>query len=413
VLTDADCDGVLTADDCDDGDTTSTTVEADGDCDGVLTADDCDDSDSGSTTVLTDADCDGVLTAGDCDDGDAGSGTVSTDADCDGVLTADDCDDTDAGSGTVSADADCDGVLTEDDCDDADATSVYDMDCDGVPTEDDCDDDSATLGSIVMDPDCDGVNGYLSSYGGKMVTIEAQTFNMGCTDGMSSCSSNEFPVHSVTLTSNFYVAETEVTQEQYLDVMGTNPSIFDSCGSDCPVENMTWHQAAYFANAVSTAEALTECYTCTGTALDAYCEEEVGPYDCGGYRLPTEAEWEAAARCGEDTLYAGSSVADNVAWFSTNSRSMTHPVASKSANGCGLYDMSGNVWEWTGDWYESDFYETSPDSDPAGASTGTVRSGRGGCWAYLPVQIRVPFRFGRFPTLHGSYLGFRLARTEL
>jgi sulfatase modifying factor 1 len=193
--------------------------------------------------------------------------------------------------------------------------------------------------------------------------------------------------------------------------MGTNPSALSSCGLDCPVENVTWHQAAAFANAVSAEELLSECYTCDGAGLDTLCEEAIGPYACGGYRLPAEAEWEAAARCGEDTLYAGSIVADDVAWFSRNSTSTSHPVAAKSANACGLYDMSGNVWEWTGDWYDSNYYETSPDSDPEGPVTGTGRSGRGGCWDYMADSIRVPFRFGRSPALHGSYLGFRVART--
>jgi formylglycine-generating enzyme required for sulfatase activity len=361
--------------------------------------------------VSTDGDCDGVLTADDCDDTNPASATLATDGDCDGVPTEDDCDDSDAESETVATDGDCDGVLTADDCDDTDPTTVDDMDCDGVDAEDDCDDYDAELGSIILDPDCDGVDGYIASYGGLMVTIEDQTFDMGCTDGMSDCSSNESPVHSVTLTSSFYVSQTEVTQGQYLGVTGTNPSVFDECGEDCPVENVTWHQAADFANAVSVEEGLTECYTCTGSDSDVDCEEAVGPYDCDGYRLPTEAEWEAAARCGEDTLYSGSVVADDVAWFALNSSSVTHPVGNKSSNACGLHDMSGNVWEWTGDWYGSTYYESSPDSDPEGLSSGTTRAGRGGCWAYLATSVRVSFRFGRAPSLHGSYLGFRLARS--
>jgi formylglycine-generating enzyme required for sulfatase activity len=327
------------------------------------------------------------------------------------VLTADDCDDGDDFSTTVESDGDCDGVLTADDCDDEDDTTIYDMDCDGVLADEDCDDGSATLGDIVIDPDCDGTEGYLSIYGGFMVTIPDQTFDMGCTDGMSACSSNEFPVHTVTLSSTFYVSETEVTQGQYLDLMGTNPSVLSGCGLECPVENVTWHMAADFANAVSEAELLAECYTCTGSGLDTECEEAVGPYDCEGYRLPAEAEWEAAARCGEDTLYAGSDVPGEVAWFSLNSGSTSHPVAMLSANACGLYDMNGNVWEWTGDWYESDFYEVSPELDPVGASSGETRSGRGGCWGFMNNSNRVPFRFGRSPAVHGSFLGFRLART--
>ena len=147
------------------------------------------------------------------------------------------------------------------------------------------------------------------------------------------------------------------------------------------------------------------------TLSPAHSSEVAGPRPATAVFEPAEAEWEAAARCGEDTLYAGSIVADDVAWFSRNSGFSSHRVATKSANACGVYDMSGNVWEWTGDWYDSAYYETSPDSDPEGPISGVGRSGRGGCWDYMAVSIRVPFRFGRSPTLHGSYLGFRLART--
>ena len=133
---DADCDGVLTADDCDDDNVDSTTIETDADCDGILTAEDCDDDNVDSTTIATDADCDGVLTADDCNDNNGDSTTIATDADCDGALTADDCDDNNAESTTIATDADCDGVLTADDCDDNDVDSTTtiatDADCDGT-----------------------------------------------------------------------------------------------------------------------------------------------------------------------------------------------------------------------------------------------------------------------------------------
>ena len=157
---DADCDGVLTADDCDDADETLGAIAEDEDCDGVLTADDCDDADETLGAIAEDGDCDGVLTADDCDDADATLGDITEDADCDGVLTADDCDDGDAALGAITEDGDCDGVLTADDCDDADATLgaiTEDGDCDGVLTADDCDDADVTLGDRTLDEDCDGV----------------------------------------------------------------------------------------------------------------------------------------------------------------------------------------------------------------------------------------------------------------
>ncbi len=154
-----DCDGVPTANDCDDMDDTIGSSAMDMDCDGVPTANDCNDMDDTVGSNAMDMDCDGVATADDCNDMDASLGATSADADCDGVLTAADCDDNDAGLGAIAADADCDGVLTAVDCDDNDAgvgSNAGDMDCDGVATADDCDDMDDSLGAIAEDTDCDG-----------------------------------------------------------------------------------------------------------------------------------------------------------------------------------------------------------------------------------------------------------------
>ena len=149
--------------------------------------------------------------------------------------------------------------------------------------------------------------------------------------------------------------------------------------------------SAAFANAVSDSEGLEQCYTCTGSGTSTDCSIAVEPYSCGGYRLPTEAEWEAAARCGEDTLYAGSTVIGDVAWYSSNSGYTTHTVATKASNACGLYDMSGNLWEWTQDWYLSSYYSSSPGTDPVGTS-GDYRVLRGGSWHHNPTDARVANR---------------------
>ena len=144
IADDGDCDGTLTADDCDDADADSTIVADDGDCDGTLSAEDCDDADADSLTTAEDGDCDGTLTADDCDDADADSTIVAEDGDCDGTLTADDCDDADADSTIIAEDGDCDGTLTADDCNDADPaslTTTEDGDCDGYLTADDCNDE--------------------------------------------------------------------------------------------------------------------------------------------------------------------------------------------------------------------------------------------------------------------------------
>lgn len=159
IADDADCDGILTADDCDDNDIDSSAIADDADCDGIITEEDCDDSDATSTIIADDGDCDGVPTANDCDDADEASTVMVDDGDCDGVLTADDCDDTNAASTVVANDGDCDGIVTDEDCDDTDETStaiVDDGDCDGVRTEDDCDDTNAASTVVANDGDCDG-----------------------------------------------------------------------------------------------------------------------------------------------------------------------------------------------------------------------------------------------------------------
>ena len=157
---DADCDGVLTANDCDDSDSLSTIVANDGDCDGITTNDDCDDADPFSSAIADDGDCDGIYTLDDCDDADPSSTSVFIDGDCDGVMTNDDCNDSDSGSTILANDGDCDGTLTAEDCDDADPSSTVsaqDGDCDGVLTVDDCDDADPMSTVLALDGDCDGV----------------------------------------------------------------------------------------------------------------------------------------------------------------------------------------------------------------------------------------------------------------
>jgi formylglycine-generating enzyme required for sulfatase activity len=437
--TDADCDGTISSRDCDDGDASSTVTAEDGDCDGTLTAADCDDGESTSTVVAEDADCDGILTADDCDDDDPDSTDIHRDLDCDGTLGISDCDDEDPDSTVMAEDADCDGVLTAADCDDEDASTVYDMDCDGVLTADDCDDEDAastivsadgdcdgalttddcddgdaTSTVLAEDSDCDGREDYLADHGGRMLKIDAQTFEMGCTSGMSDCAFSESPAHFVTLTNDFYIGETEVTQGEYEAMMGTSPSYFSSCGTDCPVEYVSWYMSAAFANAVSDSEGLEQCYTCTGSGTSTSCSIAVEPYSCGGYRLATEAEWEAAARCGEDTLYAGSTVLGDVGWSWPIISSSPHSVATKASNACGLYDMSGNVWEWTQDWWDTLYYYSSPDTDPwrTGGDSGGLRIRRGGSWQGEPADARVSARKSSYPDERATHLGLRLVRTS-
>jgi formylglycine-generating enzyme required for sulfatase activity len=367
----------------------------------VTNDDDCDDSTAMRAPGLSEI-CDGI--DNDCDES-VDEGLMVTyyrDWDGDGYGDPDDS--------IIACSSDGSYVTNDDDCDDADGETSPDAieECDGE--DNDCD-------GVVDDGECGSGDEYVAAHGGTMILIAAQTFEMGCTAGMSSCSPDESPAHFVTLTNDFYIGETEVTQGEYEAMMGTNPSYFsgdywiDTCGSDCPVEMLSWHMAAAFANAVSDSEGLEQCYTCTGSGTSTDCSIAVEPYSCGGYRLPTEAEWEAAARCGEDTVYAGSTVIGDVAWYNGNSESTTHTVATKASNACGLYDMSGNVFEWTQDWYSSSYYGSSPGTDPVGATSGGSRVVRSGSWNNFPTNAFVAARW-RFPTTSLDFdYGLRLLRT--
>jgi formylglycine-generating enzyme required for sulfatase activity len=213
-----------------------------------------------------------------------------------------------------------------------------------------------------------------------MVAIKGGTFAMGSNEG----DADEKPVHSVTL-SNFYLGKTEVTQAQWRAVMGTNPSNFK--GDDLPVESVSWDDVQEFINRLN---------SITGK----------------NYRLPTEAEWEYAAGggSGNRTKWAGTnseSYLGDYEWFTNNSNSRTQPVATKRPNSLGLYDMSGNVWEWCSDWYGP--YTSTSKTNPRGVSSGSNRVLRGGCWDDTAGYCRVSFRYSYTPGGRGINLGIRLA----
>lgn len=219
----------------------------------------------------------------------------------------------------------------------------------------------------------------------KMVRIKGGTFSMGCTSEQGSdCEDDEKPSHRVTV-SDFYISRYEVTQKEWRDVMGSNPSYFENCG-DCPVEQVSWNDIHEF---------LRKLNAKTGK----------------NYRLPTEAEWEYAARGGNLSRgykYAGSNSVDEVAWYTSNSGSKTHPVGEKKPNELGLYDMSGNVDEWCQDWYGN--YSFSTQTNPTGPSTGSGHVTRGGSWIRYPEDVRITYRHLLAPHYRVGALGFRLAR---
>ena len=263
-----------------------------------------------------------------------------------------------------------------------------------------------------------------------LVEVTGGTFEMGCTaaqEAAGNCGSDE-SVHSVTLTRDFWIGETELTQGQWSVLMRNNPSGFSSCGLDCPVERVNWWEAVAFANAASFEEGLSDCYGLSGCSNTPGNDMECSSltvnspggdvYGCEGYRLPTEAEWEYAARAGTDLLYSGSDFAGDVAWYSGNSRNSPHPVAtSAQSNAWGLFDMSGNVSEWTQDWYDSGYYSTSPNVDPAGPSESPGSGGggrvyRGGSWLQSPANSQVAVRDKQWPNFLETSRGFRLARSS-
>jgi len=224
--------------------------------------------------------------------------------------------------------------------------------------------------------------------------------------------------HTVTLTRSFYLKATEVTQGEWRALMGNNPSSFSSCGDDCPVEQVSWYDALAYSNALSRLEGSKECYDlsgCSGTpGKKGYsCPDDLSfKLSCEGYRLPTEAEWEYAARAGTGTRFSSGDAESDLGkagWYEGNSGSKTHAVGQKAANAWGLYDMHGNVWEWTWDWY-GDY--PSKATDPVGGKTGSGRVLRGGGWGSGARGCRAAIRGYYSPSYRGGLLGFRPVRSS-
>ena len=203
----------------------------------------------------------------------------------------------------------------------------------------------------------------------------------------------------VTLTRAFLLFKYQVTQALWESVMGSNPSEFE--GANRPVEEVSWFDVVDFCNKLSELEGLEPAYTIDG-------ENVTCNWNAKGYRLPTEAEWEYAARANQSFKYSGSDNLDEVAWYDGNSGDETHPVGQKKTNGFGLYDMSGNVWEWVWDIYGT--YSSTPTMDPRGPDSGSVRVRRGGCCSEGAWYGWVSFRIDINPSWSSSVRGFRLCR---
>jgi formylglycine-generating enzyme required for sulfatase activity len=232
-----------------------------------------------------------------------------------------------------------------------------------------------------------------------MLWIGGGTFRMGNAAG----DGDEQPLHT-THVSGFFIQKTEVTQLQFETVMGYNPSSMP--GPNLPIINVSWFEAVEYCNRLSLKEGLTPAYS--GSNDNIVCS-----FTANGYRLPTEAEWEYAARGGSlDMLtfvYAGGNTLDLFGWYLGNSRQQLHEGAQKQANTLGLYDLSGNVWEWCWDWYGA--YTPGEATDPKGASRGNNRVTRGGSWNSEAGQLRSTYRSYANPTSAYHDVGFRIIRS--
>ncbi|MDR2165092.1 MAG: formylglycine-generating enzyme family protein [Zoogloeaceae bacterium] len=226
-----------------------------------------------------------------------------------------------------------------------------------------------------------------NSIGMEFVEIPAGTFLMGSHKTEKS-RHDEIPKHCVTISRPFSLGKYEVTQEQWAAVMGDNPSVYKNPGH--PVENVSWEEVQAFIERLNKKE------------------------NTHKYRLPTEAEWEYAARAGTTTLFSFGEKREathHVCLWHLNQVYGTCPVGEKKPNPWGLYDVHGNIWEWVEDWYDPRYYETSPRNDPRGPATGTLRVLRGGGWHSMLSPIRSANRGNRPPAYRDARSGFRLAFT--
>jgi formylglycine-generating enzyme required for sulfatase activity len=227
-----------------------------------------------------------------------------------------------------------------------------------------------------------------STSGIKLVLIPAGTFTMGSAGDEADRGADESPQTRVTLTKDFFLGATDVTQGQYKSLMNTNPSDFKSAGRDAPVEEVSWDDAMVFC------QRLTERERAAGHLPEGYV-----------FTLPTEAQWEYACRAGTTGAYATDPAATS--WYDRNSGGTTHPVGAKQPNAWGLYDMTGNVYQWCADWYAKR-YPGGEVTDPTGPATGSVHVLRGGGWYYDVSYCRSAYR-DYDPGYRANFIGFRVA----
>ena len=253
--------------------------------------------------------------------------------------------------------------------------------------------------------------------------VKAGCFTMGSPIG-EMCRQTTEVAHEVTLTRDFFIGQTEVTQAQFSKFMGYNPSYFK--GGSRPVERVSWHEAAAYCNALSRASGYKPCYDCSGSKAAVRCDVAAAYrgaaaiYTCPGMRLPTEAEWEYAYRAGSSTAYyLGPNttctnvdpVLSKIGYYARNSGKSTQVVGKRLPNAWGMFDMSGNVWEWTNDWWIQVLGQARA-TDPPGPASGMLRNVKGGSWGSAAGDARGASRDGVLPHRQFDSEGFRVARTR-
>jgi formylglycine-generating enzyme required for sulfatase activity len=244
------------------------------------------------------------------------------------------------------------------------------------------------ISALVTLPNVQAETAFKTFNGIPFVKIAPGCFQMGGNASFKETLKAELPAHRVCIEKAFYLGETEVTQAQWTAVMGSNPSKFNV--GVHPVERVSWDDTQEFIKRLNEHES---------SAV---------------YRLPTEAEWEYAARAGSDALYSFGDNANNLskyAWYGNEGYGgRTSPVRYKQPNAWGLYDMQGNVWEWVQDWYSDSYYANSPENDPKGPETGKFKVYRGGSWVAKAANLRTSIRFSGLPNSRSRDIGFRLVR---
>ena len=244
-----------------------------------------------------------------------------------------------------------------------------------------------------------------------LIQVKGGTFKMGSKNSDTSAELDEQKEHSVIL-NTFEISKFEVTVwewKQFIKANKMKMPIKPSWGwqDNYPINGITWNEAIAYCNWLSTKEKLQPCYSKKGPNF-------VCNFKANGYRLPTEAEWEFAAKGGTNSKgfrYSGSDKLEDVAWYKANSNGQPHTVGTKLPNELGIYDMSGNVWEWCWDWYNKDFYKLEKGDNPKGPEMGERRTVRGGSWDSKSNYVRPANRISTIPSKTHEFYGFRIART--